>query len=306
MIAVLHRGGDATRCELCLQPYELKGLLPDLRRTWLLRRYVQPVVLLAVCVISSAVCACLVDSFPMWLLAVLGLSAMAGVCQLLHGFRGWEGFIAGPVLMLLVAMFFGWGLHPPWMATGDAVPELEAGIALSFRRENGRVGGGPFSESIVLLTDYSYSRGAVGYIINKSPRSKADRSGEGLFEGVHQREAKAQKEFEPLILENLPLRLGYGGPVPMFRNGGWEVIHTAGEDTTVRDKIPESTVLSTGVQGSKAVPNLEGVFVGGRRDDLLRELKDGEAAPHSSAPPSPPRAIAVRGYAGCSHFAIPI
>lgn len=293
LVAVYQRGGDATRCELCRQPYVIKGLAPKgAHKHWLWKRW-QPALVLTLLVCCFSLCSGITDGLTLSPLRILALCALAAACQwLCVGVEA--GFIAGPLLLLVIAMLFGWGImYPPWMATGDAVPELRAGIALSFRRENGRVGGGPFSESIVLITEYDYARGAVGYIINKVVRKTADRSGEGLFDRSGKgrlwwpqddNDSGSHEELDSINLKNLPLRLGYGGPVPTMRNGGWEVIHTAGDETMVR--------------GSTEVLNLEGVYVGGRRDDLLKELQHGEAPRHPTLQLSHPRAIAVRGYAG--------
>lgn len=82
-IAVFKRRGDATRCELCQQPYAIKGLAADARKSWVWPPCAQPALLLIVCVFLSFCFPCpdhgLISSL-LHILALCALSRAAALC----------------------------------------------------------------------------------------------------------------------------------------------------------------------------------------------------------------------------------
>ena len=148
------RGGMPLRCELCTEPYDLQACRKagmtglQLRHpgskhleTWLRYfRYAWPGMLLVLVCLGA-----LTGGTATWREGALFCAATVACRWVMGG-------LEGAMTMTLEARF-----------RGEAVPSLQPGVLLCFRG----IRGGPFAQSVVLITEYDYRHGAVGYIVNK-------------------------------------------------------------------------------------------------------------------------------------------
>jgi len=273
-------GGNSTICELCRQPYKVSSKF--LPRYWVqlgrLKGWWK--FILTVALVGGFM---LARSWSGESMALFFLSLCIGGVMVAPPFRRDADF-ACAFLFLTLAMLASYAIEmhagPFWMASGDAIEALRPGIVLCFNGPRGS--GGPFSRSVVLITDYSYSHGAAGYIVNKPIWSNAATDSAMRFRSA----AAALQTAEPV--ENwTALEFGYGGPVPMMRGGGWELL-LIGE-------------VAGDINGTKPA-GIGGVTVGGVRAEIIAALSqqqeqadrlDADADTRESL-----RALALRGYAG--------
>lgn len=259
------RKEDVWHCELCLRPYSL----PLESGRWLrLPKGVPPMVLLIVPVFLMSVS--VLDP------GTISWSTMLQLYCLAYGLLTGRAndWVVWPLTLFFV-MFWCVQLHTDlgsfFMAYGEPVAELRPGVALCFAGESASAG--LFAKSIVLITEYNYTQGAVGYIVNK-PHSDVNA-------------VKSLFASEANLVEMPRLRIGFGGPVHTHRNDGWEVVHWGSMSATVNGARPSG---------------IDGVRVGGVQAQIYARLvKDNIQAEAQSPDASLAMsfsALAVRGFAG--------
>jgi len=82
------------------------------------------------------------------------------------------GKVGVPIVALLLAKYYDWDWDfggPRWLASSSQVFALEPGIVLRFLPS---AAGNSLMGSVLLLTEYSYKEGAVGYLMNRPLSAK--------------------------------------------------------------------------------------------------------------------------------------